>query len=158
MSSLEASSRNLFLREVFENIKVLGEGKLGGPYKVVGVGGRGAYNLERKDKVPITKRWNIAKLRQYYAWMLPSTHGQVPGEFISLSPDHGLLIKDCNAKLSHWGTYHFGERQNLEVKPWLCWETSRMCPSSTCRLPIANLVCTITKALSLQAFKFEIRS
>lgn len=66
--SLQAG--DLVLRKVFENIKVLGEGKLGAnwesPYKVARVGGNRIYHLEHMDETLITMKWNIAKLRKYY--------------------------------------------------------------------------------------------
>ncbi|KAF5946316.1 hypothetical protein HYC85_016544 [Camellia sinensis] len=55
------------LRKVMGNTLVLGDGKLGpnweGPYKVVGLAGKGAYHLEDKDGKAIPRPWNTANLK-----------------------------------------------------------------------------------------------
>ena len=58
------------LRKVMGNTLVLEDGKLGpnweGPYKVVGLAGKGAYHLEDKDGKAIPRPWNIANLKLFY--------------------------------------------------------------------------------------------
>ena len=58
------------LRKVMGNTLVPGDGKLGpnweGPYKVVGVAGKGAYHLEDKDGKAIPRPWNTANLKLFY--------------------------------------------------------------------------------------------
>ena len=60
---------DLVLREVFQNTKNPGEGKLGanweGPYKIVEVVGKGAYKLEVMDGREIANSWNARHLKKY---------------------------------------------------------------------------------------------
>lgn len=58
------------LRKVMGNTVVPGEGKLGanweGPYKVIGLAGKGAYHLEDLDGKAIPRPWNAANLKIFY--------------------------------------------------------------------------------------------
>ena len=58
------------LRKVMGNTLVPGDGKLGpnweGPYKVVGLAGKGAYHLEDEDGKAIPRPWNTANLKLFY--------------------------------------------------------------------------------------------
>ena len=58
------------MRKVMGNTLVPGDGKLGpnweGPYKVVGLAGKGAYHLEDKDGKAIPRPWNTANLKLFY--------------------------------------------------------------------------------------------
>ncbi|GMP45913.1 hypothetical protein CsSME_00014254 [Camellia sinensis var. sinensis] len=58
------------LRKVMGNTMVPGDSKLGpnweGPYKVVGLVGKGAYHLEDEDGKAIPRPWNTANLKLFY--------------------------------------------------------------------------------------------
>ena len=52
------------------NTLVPGEGKLGanweGPYKIIGLAGKGAYHLEDLEGRGIPRTWNAANFKLYY--------------------------------------------------------------------------------------------
>ncbi|XP_075095542.1 uncharacterized protein LOC142173789 [Nicotiana tabacum] len=60
------------LKKVFQSTKTTGAGKLNpnweGPYKVRGITGKGAYELETMDGKVLPSSWNAVNLKKYYFW------------------------------------------------------------------------------------------
>ena len=60
----------LVLRKFFENIAKKGVGKLQenwkGPYIVSKASETGAYHLQKLDRTPLLRPWNVSNLKQYY--------------------------------------------------------------------------------------------
>nr|XP_033517146.1 uncharacterized protein LOC117281415 [Nicotiana tomentosiformis] len=58
------------LKKVFQSMKTIGSGKLNpnweGPYKVRGIDGKGAYELETMDGKVLPSSWNAVHLKRYY--------------------------------------------------------------------------------------------
>ncbi len=58
------------LRKVLANTKDPTDGKLGpnweGPYRIIGVGHNGAYQLETADGKTVPRTWNTSNLRKFY--------------------------------------------------------------------------------------------
>ncbi|XP_075106918.1 uncharacterized protein LOC142179924 [Nicotiana tabacum] len=58
------------LKKVFQSTKTTGAGKLNpnweGPYKIQGIAGKGAYELETMDGKVLPSSWNIVHLKKYY--------------------------------------------------------------------------------------------
>ena len=58
------------LKKVFQSTKVANSGKLSptweGPYKVRGIAGKGAYQLETMDGKVLPSHWNDVHLKRYY--------------------------------------------------------------------------------------------
>ena len=61
---------NLVLRKVFENTADLVAGKFQanweGPYFVTRVGKSGSYALDKLDRTPVPRMWNVIHLKRYY--------------------------------------------------------------------------------------------
>nr|XP_009611301.1 uncharacterized protein LOC104104822 [Nicotiana tomentosiformis] len=62
--------RDFVLKKGFQSTKTTGEGKLNPnwerPYKVLGIAGKGAYELETMDGKVLPSRWNVVHLKKYY--------------------------------------------------------------------------------------------
>nr|CAN82984.1 hypothetical protein VITISV_030339 [Vitis vinifera] len=60
----------LVLRKVFENTTEVGTGKFQanweGPYIVSKASSNGAYHLQKLDRTPLLRSWNVSNLKQYY--------------------------------------------------------------------------------------------
>ena len=60
----------LVLRKVFENTAETGAGKFQanseGPYIVSKSNENGAYHLQKLDRTPLLRPWNVSNLKQYY--------------------------------------------------------------------------------------------
>ncbi|XP_070046208.1 uncharacterized protein [Nicotiana tomentosiformis] len=58
------------LKKVFQSTKIAGAGKLNpnweGPYKVRGIAGKGAYELEAMEDKVLPSNWNDVHLEKYY--------------------------------------------------------------------------------------------
>jgi len=58
------------LKKIFQSMKTTGAGKLNpnweGPYKVRGIAGKGAYELETMDGKVLPSSWNVVHLKKYY--------------------------------------------------------------------------------------------
>ena len=62
--------RDFVLKKVFQSMKTTGARKLNpnweGPYKVRGITGNGAYELETMDGKVLPSSWNAVHLKKYY--------------------------------------------------------------------------------------------
>ncbi|XP_070017430.1 uncharacterized protein [Nicotiana sylvestris] len=58
------------LKKVFQSTKAANTGKLSpfweGPYKIYGIAGKGAYELETMDGKILPSHWNVVHLKRYY--------------------------------------------------------------------------------------------
>ena len=63
-------SGTLVLRKVFENTAETGAGKFQanweGPYIVSKTSESGVYHLQKLDRTPLLRPWNVSNLKQYY--------------------------------------------------------------------------------------------
>nr|XP_009619834.1 uncharacterized protein LOC104111771 [Nicotiana tomentosiformis] len=61
---------DFIFKKVFQSMKTTGAGKLNlnweGPYKVRGIAGKGAYELETMDGMVLPSSWNAVHLKKYY--------------------------------------------------------------------------------------------
>ena len=60
----------LVLRKVFENTTETGAGKFQanweGPYIISNTSESGAYHLQKLDRTPLLRPWNVSNLKQHY--------------------------------------------------------------------------------------------
>ncbi|XP_070020241.1 uncharacterized protein [Nicotiana sylvestris] len=58
------------LKKVFQSMRAANAGKLSptweGPYKIHGIAGKGAYELETLDGKILPSNWNVVHLKRYY--------------------------------------------------------------------------------------------
>ncbi|RVW21927.1 hypothetical protein CK203_101100 [Vitis vinifera] len=63
-------SGTLVIRKVFENTAEIGAGKFQanweGPYIISKISESGAYHLQKLDRTPLLRPWNVSNLKQYY--------------------------------------------------------------------------------------------
>ncbi|XP_075080089.1 uncharacterized protein LOC142165431 [Nicotiana tabacum] len=61
---------DLVLKKVFQSSKAANAGKLSpnweGPYRIRGIAGEGAYELETMDGKVLPSNWNVVHLKKYY--------------------------------------------------------------------------------------------